>query len=48
MDFFDLSEELESLEKMVIFQIKLIQQVKLELDEEEEMQQSRLQERASQ
>jgi hypothetical protein len=46
MDFVDLCEELEALGERVITQSRLIQQVKLEIDEEEEMQQSRLQERS--
>jgi hypothetical protein len=46
MDFVDLYEELEALGERVITQRRLIQQVKLEIDEEEEMQQRRLQERS--
>jgi hypothetical protein len=47
MDLVDLYEELEALGERIITQSRLIQQVRLEIDEEEEMQQqSRLQERS--
>jgi GTPase involved in cell partitioning and DNA repair len=47
MDFVDLCKELESMEERIINQRRLIQQVKLDIDKEEEMQQQqrRLQER---
>jgi len=47
VDFVDLCKKLESMEERIINKRRLIQQVKLEIDKEEEMQQqqSRLQER---
>jgi hypothetical protein len=42
----DMCEELEALEEMVMAQSQLIQQVKLELDDEEDMQESTLQRRS--